>query len=267
MSELYKHPEEYDLEHSGDDADITFYLGVARTLRPRRVLELGCGTGRITLPLADLAEKEGFDVVGLDNQPEMLARARQQAANLAPSGRERVKFVLEDMRTWKADTKFDLILVPCGTISHVLSLDDQITLWRTARANLIANGRLLVEVNMPNLATYADSFQVPPRTPLEVDIDTTDETEGTRMIRRKTTHYESHEQLAQIRFMYEKYDRRGRAVESYLDDFISHVFFPRELKLLFVHTGFEVESTFGDYQRKPLHANSRLILMTGIRSD
>src|ERR1700720_4665789 len=68
MSDLYKHHEQYDREHLGDEEDISFYLSLSRRLEPRKVLELGCGTGRITLPLAQL----GFDVVGLDNQPEML---------------------------------------------------------------------------------------------------------------------------------------------------------------------------------------------------
>jgi hypothetical protein len=104
------------------------------------------------------------------------------------------------------------------------------------------------------MASFADSFSVPPRTPLEVDIDNIDESDGTRLIRRKTTRYLSHEQRAQIRFMYEKY-QHGRAVESYIDDFACHVFFPRELRLLFSHTGYEVEETFGDYRGRALRAD------------
>jgi ubiquinone/menaquinone biosynthesis C-methylase UbiE len=67
MGELYKHPEEYDLEHLGDSDDIDFYVSLARKLKPRRILELGCGTGRITLPLAEEGARLGFEVVGLDS--------------------------------------------------------------------------------------------------------------------------------------------------------------------------------------------------------
>ena len=42
-----------DLEHLGDSDDIDFYVSLARKLKPRKILELGCGTGRITLPLAE----------------------------------------------------------------------------------------------------------------------------------------------------------------------------------------------------------------------
>jgi len=53
MVQLYRRPEEYDLEHLGDDEDIQFYVDLARSLKPKSVLELACGTGRITIPLAE----------------------------------------------------------------------------------------------------------------------------------------------------------------------------------------------------------------------
>jgi hypothetical protein len=70
------------------------------------------------------------------------------------------------------------------------------------------------------------------------------------------------EQRAQIRFLYEKY-RRKNLIESYIDDFESHVYFPRELQLLFLHAGFEIEDVFGDYDRRPPRATSTLIVMIG----
>src|SRR5260370_23106676 len=62
MSELYRNPEEYDREHLGYDEDIAFYVSLVRKLRPNRVLELGCGTGRITIPLAETGSRLDFDV-------------------------------------------------------------------------------------------------------------------------------------------------------------------------------------------------------------
>ena len=266
MSDIYKHPEEYDLEHLGDYEDVDFYVSLARTLRPRRILELGCGTGRITLPLATEAARASHDVIGLDSQPEMLAQAEENRATLAADVRARLSFIAGDMRTFVAEPKLDLIVIPCSSISHLLELDDQIALFKRCYQNLSLGGRFVVEVTMPNLAVYADSFSVPPRTPIEIDLDRSDETDGTRLIRRKTTCYSSDRQLAEIRFLYEKY-QHGRAIESYIDDFGSHVFFPRELMLLFIHAGFEIERTLGDYRSRPLAANSPLIIMIGRRSD
>ena len=156
-------------------------------------------------------------------------------------------------------------MIPCSSISHVLNLEDQIAVWKTAYRNLVPDGRFVVETTMPNMAAFADSFSVPPRTTLEVDVDNYDEANDTRLIRRKTTQYLSHEQRAQIRFMYEKY-RHGRAVESYIDDFTSHVFFPRELNLL-LSIPDSSRITCGDYRGRPLQPDSRLIIMIGRRRD
>jgi SAM-dependent methyltransferase len=261
MSDLYKHPEQYDREHLGEDEDIAFYRSLCQRLAPKKILELGCGTGRITVPLAEL----GFEVVGLDRQPEMLRKAEERRLQSRPEIQERLEFIEGDMRTWSGQSDFDLILIPGSSISHLLSLEDQLAVWKTSHRNLRIGGRFSVEITMPNMASFADSFSVPPRSIVEIDIDSENEKDGTRLIRRKTTRYESHEQLAQIRFLYEEY-RNGRGVETSVDDFASHVFFPREVHLLFLHTGFDVEETLGDYRGRKLKADSPLIIMIGRRT-
>jgi SAM-dependent methyltransferase len=265
MSELYRHPDDYDLEHLGHDEDVEFYLSLVRRLRPKRILELGCGTGRVTIPLAQLGGKLGFSVIGLDSQPEMLERAGRRRMQCRAAIRQRVNFVQGDMRSWTTAAKFDLIVIPCSSVTHVLKLEDQIALWRNAWHNLRAGGRFLVEVMMPDIAAFAGSCGASPRVPIEVDLDNQDDADGIRMIRRKTTRYLSHEQRAEIRFMYEKY-RWGQAIGSFIDDFNSHVFFPRELHLLFIHTGFKIEATCGDYRGRPLRPDSSLIIMTGVKA-
>jgi ubiquinone/menaquinone biosynthesis C-methylase UbiE len=262
MSDLYRHPEEYDLEHLGDSEDVEFYVSLVRRLQPRKVLELGCGTGRITLPLAEQGAQLAFDVTGLDSQAEMLETAKKCLLEVPPKVRERLRLIQGDMRTWQSESAFDLIVIPCSSISHLLTLQDQLTVWNQCRRNLRPGGRFVVEITMPNMATFADSFNVPPRALVEIDVDKSDESDGVRFIRRKTSRYLSHEQCAQTRFLYEKY-QNGRAIDGYIDDFAGHVFFPRELQLLFIHTGFEVEQTLGDYRGRPLKPNSPLIIMIG----
>jgi SAM-dependent methyltransferase len=262
MTDLYRRPDEYDLEHVGDEEDVVFYVGLARSLKPKSVLELASGTGRITVPLAEEGARSGFSVVGLDSEANMLKQARDKAAHLSAAARKRLKLVYGDMRKWQGREPFDLIVVPCASISHLLGLQDQLDVWRQAFQNLAPGGRFVVETVMPSFSAYADSFSNPPRTLVEIDRDVTDERRQIRLVRRKTVNYLPNEQRAQIRFLYEKY-RRKSLVESYIDDFESHVYFPRELRLLYLHTGFEIEDVFGDYNRRPLRASSRLMIMIG----
>ena len=89
----------------------------------------------------------------------------------------------------------------------------------------------MVDVPMPAMAAYADSFQVPPRAVLEVDRDVMAEESADRLIRYKSTRYLPHKQRAHIRFFYHKFEA-GTLSDYYISDFESHVYFPRELELL-----------------------------------
>ena len=262
MVQLYRRPDEYDLEHLGEDEDIQFYVSLARSLKPKSVLELACGTGRITIPLAKEGARAGYSVVGLDTEPAMLRQAGQKVKKLPAAVRSRLSLVKGDMRTWGRIQPFDLIVIPCSSISHVLELRDQLAIWERALKNLAPGGRFVVETTMPNFAAYADSFASPPRTIVEIDRDVFDKKTRTRLLRHRTVTYVPAEQRAQIRFVYEKY-RGKNAVERYIDEFESHVYFPRELKLIFMHAGFEIESVYGDYARRELRSSSRQMIMIG----
>ena len=161
MTELYRRPDEYDLEHAGDEEDVAFYVALARSLRPKSVLELACGTGRITVPLAEEGARSGFSVVGLDSEANMLKQARDKAARMPAAARKRLRLVQGDMRKWHVREAFDLIVVPCASITHLLELQDQLEVWRRAFHNLAPGGRFVVEATMPNFSAYADSFANP----------------------------------------------------------------------------------------------------------
>jgi hypothetical protein len=118
---------------------------------------------------------------------------------------------------------------------------------------------------MPDLAAFADSLQTPPRTFVEIDIDARDPCSGTRLLRYKTTRYLAHEQRAEIRFLYDKFPD-SRSVDRYVSDFDCHVYYPREVELLFRLTGFRVEAWFGDYSTRRLRTSSRQLIGVGVKN-
>lgn len=269
MSELpeaiYEHPSDYDLEHVGDTDDIEFFVSLVENLQPKRILELACGNGRVTLPLAEAGAKQGFDVVGLELVPEMLYAAHKKSEQAAPSTRERLTLLEGDMRTWHSPQAFDVIVTPCSSICHLLSLDDQLAAWRCAYDNLRPGGRFIVDVAMPDYGSYGDSFKSPARELVEIDLDTFDEASNTRLLRYKTTRYLADEQRARIRFLYDKYVGDAPPERS-ISDFESHVYYPRELSLLFMQTGFTVENVYGDYRGRPLKPASPQMIFCGVKT-
>jgi hypothetical protein len=149
-------------------------------------------------------------------------------------------------------------------MTHLLTLQDQLTAWRRAHENLNPGGRFVVDVPMAAMAAYTDSFQVPPRAVLEMDRDVTAEESGDRLIRYKSTSYLPHKQRAHIRFFYHKFVA-GTLSDHYISDFESHVYFPRELELLFLHAGFVIESVYGDYRGQALNLRSEQMIVAGLK--
>jgi hypothetical protein len=168
------------------------------------------------------------------------------------------------MRHWRADRLFDLIVTPCSSLSHLLTLEDQLAAWSRGYDNLAPGGRFVVDLAMPDLAAFAESMQTPPRTVLEVDVDRHDPATGERLIRYKTTRYFPDQQRADVRFLYDKFVE-GNRIDRYVSDFACHVYFPREIELLFRATGFTVESRYGDYRMRAPRSTSRQLIVTGRR--
>jgi SAM-dependent methyltransferase len=266
MEAIYDRPRDYDLEHEGDDEDIDFYIRLLERWRPRRVVELAAGSGRVTIPLASAAALTGIEVVGLERPGPMLEEAIRKRAALTERARQFVSFVTGDMRDWKTAQPFDLVIAPCSSLAHLLTVDDQIAAWRCAFDNLTEGGRFVADLTMPNLAAYADSMQTPPRMLVEIDIDTRDPESGTRLLRYKTTRYRPHDQRAEIRFLYDKFPNTNQ-VDRYVSDFDCHVYYPREVELLFRLAGFSVEAWFGDYAMRQLRGSSRQLIGVGTKTE
>ena len=96
---------------------------------------------------------------------------------------------------------------------------------------------------------WPESPRVRPRAFVDLDIDATRRSveEDARLLRCTATTYQPHLQRADVRLIYDRFDRRALA-ERLVADFASHVYFPSELELLFVSAGFEITSQYGDYR-------------------
>jgi ubiquinone/menaquinone biosynthesis C-methylase UbiE len=127
--------------------DAAFYLALARE-SGAPLLELGCGTGRILLPIA----RDGIACVGLDASHEMLAvlREKQPPPNLALVQARMESFDLGEGR-------FSLITVPFRGFSHLLDVPAQLAALACIRRHLAPGGRLALDVFDPKLAAIARS--------------------------------------------------------------------------------------------------------------
>jgi SAM-dependent methyltransferase len=132
-------PELYALTHRGNQGDLEFYVDACRGAK--RILELGCGYGRLTIPLAEL----GAQVTGLDCHPGMLEALRTRLGELDAVVRDRVGIVQGDMSAFELGGRFDRILIPYNGLYCLLDDAQILECFRAARHHLEPEGALLLD--------------------------------------------------------------------------------------------------------------------------
>jgi SAM-dependent methyltransferase len=245
---VWNDPDLYDLENADDPAfDLAFWEGVVRSLRPRRMLELACGTGRLTLPLARLGVASEF--VGLDASGAFLARAAERLDGLSC-----VRLVEGDMRSPGLEGEFDLVLVPFNSLAYLPTREDRLSCLRSIRALLAPGGRFGFDLVQPRYDFLAEATVTCP--PLRVDADHPAPDHGiVRFLRSYSDRYDAASQTLTSTNRYEIHYADGR-VEHRIGDLDWHIYFPEELELLLGMTGFEVRERFGGYTREPWSPSS-----------
>ena len=138
--EEFADPHNYDIEDNSDTG-VAFYTALAQeTGGP--VLEIACGTGRVSIPIARL----GFAVTGLDIVPGMLEQARSKSAGLP------TRWVEGDARTFDLGEQFRLIFLTGNAFQAFLTRADQEALLERVRAHLHDEGLFAFETRNPRWA-------------------------------------------------------------------------------------------------------------------
>lgn len=233
----------YDAIHADEHEDIDFILDVART-QAGAVLDLGCGTGRITLPLA----QAGFTVTGLDNSAEMLTLANKKVVDLQLQST--IQLISADITNFTLDhPPFALALISQNTLMHFTETALP-TLLRSAHRHLAPNGLLLIDIANPlQLADVPDQ----PDFTFEKMLQHPDGTE----IRQYTrwTNDTAHRCLT-VEWRYDSAENTEAVKTQY------HYPYPHTLQMLMQHSNFHWQHVYGDYNRTLFNEESdRLIIL------
>ena len=150
---------QYDLSEQGSrHGDIEAYVRLLnKTKGP--VLEIGCGTGRITVPL----KKSGVDVMGLDLAQEMIKLARAYAKR----ERQNIKFMVGDAVTFKLPKKFDAIIFPYNSIRQIP--ENKISrLFKSVARHLNPSGKFIFDFSQHTNTGKKDASFTPWSEPIAV---------------------------------------------------------------------------------------------------
>lgn len=232
---LYEDAAFYDVEFAGRDRELPFFRrAAARAGGP--ILEVACGTGRLTVPLAE----DGRDVVGLDLSAPMLARARERAAARGVT----IEWIHADCRAMRLDRRFALLFSATGAMQHLLDHASVCAFLAAARAHLAPGGRLILDVFNPDVRKLA-------RPPLPYRFKQFTDAAGATVTVDATSWYIADSQ--QLRFDLEY---RIGALPIRTKRVTMRCFFPEELLSLCRGAGFAIEQRYGDYEAGPFTADS-----------
>lgn len=217
--------------------DVAFWQRVAARARGR-VLELGCGTGRVSLPLA----KSGVDLVGIDRSPSMLARAyeRNRSRKASRSRRHRLKLVRGDIRDLPFERRaFSMVLAPYGILQSIIR-DRDLTETLESVARVIAPGGVFgidLVPDVPNWREYENRVQLRGRNGAAhlTLVETVRQDE-----RRRLTTFDQ-------RYLV----RRGRHTTEHHFELVFRTLPIRMMVGRLERAGFRVDALFGDYRGKP----------------
>jgi SAM-dependent methyltransferase len=142
----------YHAHNSRNPEDLPFWLSLAKSAGDP-VLELGCGTGRVLLPLA----RAGRWVCGVDNDPEMLKFLKEHTpAQLNPL----IHIFQADISSFSLGIQFSLIILPCNTYS-ILSAEARLATLKCVHQHLQPDGAFALSIPNPILLKRLPRYAEP----------------------------------------------------------------------------------------------------------
>lgn len=233
----------YDAEYRDYTEDIAYYTRWAKRCGPP-ALELGCGTGRVLLGLAEA----GCPVWGLDNCTEMLEQARQKVREREPKGE--VRLFEGDMRDFDLQQEFGLIYLPFREFMHLHTETHQLDCLDSIHRHLRPDGRVII--NLYDIDLVALAGQDPHNVPLmrQSGGDYTDMKTGRKVVCSSASFYFHHNQTLREERFYDTIGADGRVVERRAVLLTQRWFFRWEMHHLLHRANFRVESVVGGYQNQ-----------------
>ena len=243
----------YDFEFDDFDADIELYRGYAEIVGSP-ILELGCGTGRLLIPLA----LDGFAVTGVDTSADMLARAEQRVRTAALDNVVLQRLDMRALGSFPA-AHFRLVFCAVNSFLHLETRADQLLALQATHRVLQHSGLFVVDLFHPTpsvLQAMDDRLTLDGSWLME---------DGSRVDRFSQRRVYAARQLIDTTLILDQTGKDGvvkRSVASYRTRYI-HYF---EMLGLLEEAGFEIEGTYGTYDLDPLDDGSpQMIFVAHVR--
>ncbi len=220
--------ETYDEEHDWYDPSTAVEFLSQLSIGP--FLELGIGTGRIALPLAE----RGRRVVGMDSSAAMVGKMRQK-----PGG-DQIEVIIGDMATCDVGGPYEVVFVAFNTIFGLGDQQSQVECFRNVRRALTPEGRFVLECFVPDLRRFQEGNQAVRVLPTST---------SARLRLNAALHYPDQQRIDTHVVVIRQGEVRVLPVSL-------RYIWPSEMDLMAQLAGFRLESRFGGWSQEPFSAAS-----------
>jgi ubiquinone/menaquinone biosynthesis C-methylase UbiE len=217
--------------------DIPFWRRIA-SAADGTVLELGCGTGRVSVPLA----KAGVDLVGIDRSAPMLERARERAAraNRNHSPLRTPQWIRGDIRALPFRTHaFAMVLAPYGILQSLIRARDLAATIASVARVLEPGGTFGIDLvpDVPKWKEYRNRVQL------------RGESNGAQLTLIESVTQDRRRRLTTFEQRY--VERRGGAAREHRFDLTFRTLSVPQMASRLERAGFTVGAVLGDYRGRP----------------
>lgn len=237
--EEYEDANLYDKENTGV-GEIPFLKELALQMNGP-IIDLACGTGRLTIPLA----KEGHEMIGIDVHEGMLQAAKEKShqENL------HINWVRQDCTNFDLGIKTDFIYSGGNSFQHFLTNEDQDGLFNSVSSHLNPLGLFVFDTRFPS----AEELLQPPREEYwtsYIDADT-----GYKVELSTISHYIAIEQV-QYYTTFRRYVNEGQLMKELKARVNLRYVYPKEMERLAEKHGFKIINVYEDWNRNPISQES-----------
>ena len=240
-----------------DLRDQQFYLEMAlRTGAP--VLELACGTGRVLLPIA----QKGIKIDGVDSSAAMLDQLQQKLTREPRQVRELAAVSLGDLRTYRSERRYALVIIPFRPLQHMYSVEDQLAALNTAAFHLGSGGLLVFDVFYPRFESLLAGVGEE-----KLELEWTQKNDPATVVRRylRKESVDKINQNFSAQFIYRTYHNDKLIKEETAPLKMSYYTYPH-LRALFLLAGLKIVEEYGSFQKAPLDNDAREMVFVLQRS-
>jgi SAM-dependent methyltransferase len=226
-----------------DLVDLPFYLELAQK-SSGPILEIACGTGRVLIPIA----RRGIEIHGVDNSRPMLEILKRNLRKESAQVREKVSLHEGDMREFRVDKQFPLVIIPFRPMQHMHTVGDQLRALKTAASHLTADGILAFDVFYPKFEMINSKMgeEVP-------EMEWKSSSDPSAMVRRyfRKESVDKINQVFDFTFLYRTFKNEQLIAEETETFQLSFYTYPH-LRALFLLAGLEIAAEYGSFAKTPM---------------